>query len=49
MSERGMQLGDSDVGTYNICGQTLRMREELSEHPMDAHPDEGPSESSGES
>jgi len=44
-----MQFGDSDVGTCNICGQTVRTREELSKHPMDAHPDERPSEPSDQS
>jgi hypothetical protein len=48
MSERGTQQGDRETGTCHICGQVFPTQEELSKHLMDAHADDGLSDTSDE-
>jgi Zinc finger, C2H2 type len=48
MSERETQQGDRETGTCHICGQVFPTQEELSKHLMDAHADDGLSDTSDE-
>ncbi len=41
MTERDMQAGDEEIATCHMCRQTFPTQEELSQHLMDAHDDDG--------
>lgn len=45
MSETETELGESEAGICNICGQTLASQAEISTHLTDAHPDDEISDS----